>query len=180
MTSLGIFGSWRTPEQDQDYKLAYSIAKISVRNGMRVLNGGYTGIMEAASRGANDNSGIAIGYTWKGLDKLLSPNSYLSKNKSFNTNVARIGALIDDADICVFFPGRTGSIAELALAVEKRAKGEMKYPLYLAGDYWLDFFKFRSQSNAKLSYESDKPGGPEIYKVINTPEEYEQSIKDLS
>ena len=63
MSIVAIFGSSRTPEGHPNYRLAYELAGLLAREGYAICNGGYWGIMDAATRGARDAGGEVIGVT---------------------------------------------------------------------------------------------------------------------
>src|SRR5438105_2886328 len=60
--SVSIFGSSMTPESDDRYQHTRELAKRIVKEtGYAIIDGGGPGIMEAASRGANEGGGNAVG-----------------------------------------------------------------------------------------------------------------------
>ena len=58
---VSIFGSARTPEDNQYYQLAKEIGSKLVKTGYGVITGGGPGIMEAGNRGANYENGVSVG-----------------------------------------------------------------------------------------------------------------------
>ena len=56
---VSIFGSARTPEDTEYYKLAVDTAKAIVKSGYGVITGGGPGIMEAANKGASEAGGTS-------------------------------------------------------------------------------------------------------------------------
>lgn len=171
----GIFGTWRAPPDSPIYRAATEIGKVAARYNFSVLTGAYSGIMEAAVRGAREEGGQTIGYSWTKLDGVLSTNDYLDRVVPFTTAEQRMARLVGDADICVFFPGRTGTIAELALATELRAKDEKSAPLVLFGEFWVGFFSWLEQSNNALGFSTDA-SAPELYTIVRDANDFERYL----
>jgi len=180
MITVGVFGTWRAPVGSDIYCQAEEIGKISAENGFRILTGGYSGVMEAAPRGAKSVGGLTLGYTWAGLDGELEANAFLDEIRHFESLVERVARLIEDSDVCVFFPGRTGSVAELALATEARAKGELACPIVLIGSYWQGFFSWLSGSNKNLDLPADAEEQSDIYQVLRHPNQFEVFLKGMN
>lgn len=177
MLTIGVFGTWRAPIDSEIYRQAEEIGRISTEYGYRVLTGGYSGVMEAAPRGAKSIGGQTLGYTWVGLDGELEANAFLDKVIHFDSVVERAARLVKDSDICVFFPGRTGSVAELALATEARAKGELTCPLILIGEYWQSFFSWLNESNMNLGLPADTEERSTSYQVLKHPSQFKVILK---
>lgn len=179
MVTVGVFGTWRAAAGSNIYCQAEEIGKISAEYGFRILTGGYSGVMEAAPKGAKSVGGQTLGYTWAGLDGDLEANVFLDEVRHFDRIIERVACLIEDSDICVFFPGRTGSVAELALATEARAKGELRSPLVLVGEYWQSFFSWLDKSNQKLGLATDSEDEERIYHILKQPNEFEVFLKGI-
>lgn len=131
-----IFGSSGTKEHEQDYKDAYELGKLLAQNGFTIVNGGYTGIMEASSKGAHEAGGKAIGITSKEL-KYSTPNKWLSEVIEAEDLFDRIKTYFQDANLFVILPGGSGTLAELMFACDLMAAGTIeKCPIILYGDYW--------------------------------------------
>lgn len=175
--TVGIYGTWRATEDSPLYRLAREMGRITARHGFSVLTGAYSGIMEAGPRGAKEERGETLGYAWNKLDAELSPNPFLDRIVTFTNLEKRIAGLVGDADVCVFFPGRTGSVAELALATEMRAKGEKKVPLVLVGDFWSGFFSWLTKSNNALGLPADASEGPEPYVTIENAGDFDRFLE---
>jgi uncharacterized protein (TIGR00725 family) len=173
---VGVFGTWRASPSSTIYHAAMDIGRVAARHNFTVLTGGYSGIMEAAVRGAREDGGRTVGYSWGKLDNELAPNDFLDQIVAFTSAEQRMARLVGDSDICVFFPGRTGTVAELALATELRAKGEKPTPLVLVGDFWGSFFSWLENSNSALGYPPD-PAIPVLHTTVSGAGEFERYLE---
>lgn len=174
--AVGVFGTWRAPPDSSLYRTAVEIGKVAARRGLVVMTGAYSGIMEAAVCGAKEVGGRTIGYSWSKLDGELAPNDFLDRVIPFEAAEQRMARLVGDADICVFFPGRTGTVAELALATELRAKGEKSVPLVLVGDFWAGFFSWLKNSNHALEFSVDT-SIPELYTTVGNADDFARYLE---
>nr|VFJ56527.1 MAG: Possible lysine decarboxylase [Candidatus Kentron sp. DK] len=122
--------------------------------------------------------GKTVGYSWLKLDNDLDTNRFLGVVTHFPEMEQRLARVVGDAAICVFFPGRTGTVAELALATEMRAKGEKRFPLVLVGDFWNGFFSWLEKSNASLDVPSDEDDLKDIlYVRIDDAEAFDRFLE---
>ncbi len=71
---VSIFGSSRPRPGESEYDEAFELGKEIARAGYTVCNGGYEGIMEASSRGAEESGGSAIGVICRVLPQSLDPS----------------------------------------------------------------------------------------------------------
>jgi uncharacterized protein (TIGR00725 family) len=58
-----VFGSSRPREGDAEYTIARSLGAELTTKGFIVCSGGYSGVMEAVSRGAKEAGGRTLGIT---------------------------------------------------------------------------------------------------------------------
>jgi hypothetical protein len=118
---ITIFGSSKPTDNEEQYLTAYNLGKKLALNGFDICTGGFNGIMEAASRGAVEGGGEAIGVTvnlWGGRT-----NKYVTKEIVCDTLFERINKLIELGDAFVVLQGGTGTLLELAAAWEYSNKG---------------------------------------------------------
>jgi len=173
---VGVFGTWRAPPDSSIYLAAMEFGELAAKRGFVVMTGSYSGIMEAAVRGARKADGRTLGYSWDKLDDELAPNEFLDQVIVCPSAEQRMAHLVGNADVCVFFPGRTGTAAELALATELRAKGEKVVPLVLVGDFWTGFFSWLESSNKALGLSADT-SSPELYTTVGNASDFEQFLQ---
>jgi len=167
---VGIFGSWRPLEGDPIYELARQVGIVLAERGHQIITGGYSGVMEAASRGAKEGGGVSIGVTCPEIDTLLPHNPWLTQRISASDITERLSTSLRLIDAAVFFPGRAGTVSEIALASELRRKGIIHFPLILIGDYWLSFFRWMETIGSSLPYSQDTEDSV-VYRIVNTPKE---------
>ena len=118
--TITIFGSSLPKEGEDEFIFAYNLGKQLAQNNFNVCTGGYRGIMHAASKGAREGGGEAIGITvdlWS-----AKPSEYLSKEIICKTLSERIEKLIETGDGFVILQGGTGTLLELAFVWEMTNK----------------------------------------------------------
>jgi uncharacterized protein (TIGR00730 family) len=120
---ITIFGSSKPIDNEEQYLNAYNLGKTLAQNGFDICTGGFNGIMEAASKGAVEGGGEAIGVTvdlWSGRT-----NKFITKEIKCTTLFERINKLMELGDAFVVLQGGTGTLLELAAAWEYSNKGLM-------------------------------------------------------
>lgn len=136
---VSIFGGSAPKPGTPAYEEARALGAALARAGWTVATGGYTGVMEAASRGACEAGGHVIGVTcslieeWKGL----RANEWVIEEKRFATLRERLGHLVEFCDAAVALPGGIGTLSEVALTWSLLQTGEIKRkPLITVGLLW--------------------------------------------
>lgn len=168
MSRVAVFGSWRIKPNSPEYRLASDIGAAAAMRGIAVATGGYSGVMSAALEGANGAGGVAQAFTCTALVGVLPVCAAATEVTEFGSIAERAGALVGRSDACVFFPGRTGTAAELGLAVEARAKSELALPVVLVGGFWRPYFDWLGRSNEALPLASDAEPVENLFVVINS------------
>lgn len=149
---VGVFGGWRPVAGDSTYLLAVDYGRALGAAGHCVLTGGYSGVMEAASRGAVESGGKTIGVTCPEIDRLLPVNPWVTEEVKTRDIQERLAFCFRRIDAAVFFPGRSGAATELVFALELREKGILRQPLLLTCDFWDEILRAHSAVNARLPY----------------------------
>jgi len=99
-----------------DYKDARCLGALIAKEGWILLNGGRaSGIMEASARGAKENGGLTIGIL-PGND-LAWASAYIDIPILTGIGFARNYINVLSSEVVVALPGRTGTISEIALAL---------------------------------------------------------------
>jgi len=114
---IAIYGSAAPKPGDPAYEKARQLGFLLANAGHTVMTGGYIGIMEAASRGANEAGGHVIGSTCTQLEEWrnVKANDWVKEEWRFATLRERMYALIDNCDAAIIMPGGVGTLAELAV-----------------------------------------------------------------
>lgn len=115
MRYITMFGSSIPVEGDEQYRIAYETGQMIAKAGYGVCSGGNKGIMEAASRGAVEAGGEALGIT---VSAFPHSNKYLTKQINCTTLFERITKLIASGDAYIILQGGTGTLLELAAVWE--------------------------------------------------------------
>ena len=136
---VSVFGGSAPRAGTQPYEDARALGALLAQSGWTVATGGYTGVMEAASRGACEAGGHVIGVTcgliesWRGL----RANEWVREEKRFDTLRERLNYLVEFCDAAIALPGGIGTLSEVALTWSLLQTGEIKAkPLILLGQVW--------------------------------------------
>jgi uncharacterized protein (TIGR00730 family) len=111
--TIAVFGSSEPRPGDPLYETARQVGRRLAASGLAVLTGGYGGVMEAASRGARDGGGEAIGITCA-IFSAREPNRWLTEVESSPDLHERTRRLVERADGFVVTGGKAGTLAELS------------------------------------------------------------------
>ena len=114
--TITVFGSSKPIAGDEQYLKGYELGKKLGEKGFNVCTGGFKGIMEAVSKGANEMNVDAIGVTVDTWGRM--PNKYLTKEIKCNSLFERVQKLIELGDGFVVLQGGTGTLLELAAVWE--------------------------------------------------------------
>jgi len=110
---VSIFGSARTAPENAEYGIAEALAGLLARSGFMVITGAGPGIMEAANRGAGEESSFGLAIR---LPIEPEPNSYIRRADrliNFKYFFTRKLVFIKESDAVVLFPGGFGTMDEL-------------------------------------------------------------------
>ena len=135
-----FFGGAINDKTTKEYSDSVSIGAFLASNDYIVKNGGYRGLMEAVSFGANEAGGTVIGFTCKTLG-FTKGNDFLSETIVCSDIYDRLGYLISNSELFVVQRGGIGTLAELFLLLdETRKKKENKPKIFLFGVQWSNLF----------------------------------------
>jgi hypothetical protein len=162
--TITVFGSSKPVEAEEQYKFAYELGVQLAGHNYNVCTGGFYGIMEAVSRGSNENGVETIGITvdhWGG-----KPNKYVTKEIKCDTVFQRIEKLIDFGDAYIILQGGTGTLLELASVWELSNKGLMDHkPIVCHSSMWQGII---SIMNIQMKYEGRSTA---LVEVVNNVDE---------
>jgi uncharacterized protein (TIGR00730 family) len=136
---ITVFGGSSPKPGSTAYLHAYQLGKMLALKGHSVATGGYIGVMEAVSRGANEAGGHVIGITCGDLEHMrpTGANEWVMEEIHYDTLHQRLGALIDICDGAFALPGGIGTLAEICVMWNQLLIGAQRpKPLILIGDGW--------------------------------------------
>lgn len=99
----------------EEAKIVSETAKLLAENGFRLICGGLGGTMEAAAKGFKEGGGETVGIL-PGKDSSTA-TEYIDVVISSGMGEARNVLIVRSADIIVAFPGKYGTLSEIAFAL---------------------------------------------------------------
>src|ERR1051326_154555 len=130
-----IFGGSKCCETDLEYREAYRVGELLAEAGFTICTGGYSGVMEAASRGAHERGGRVIGITMNQFKS--EPNRYLTEKFPSEHFYERLQRLITRSVGYIALRGGMGTVTEISLVWNKMQTHVLEpRPLVLLGDCW--------------------------------------------
>jgi uncharacterized protein (TIGR00730 family) len=136
MNGIAVFGSSEPLPGEPLYEQARELGRLLAEAGFRVVSGGYGGVMEAASRGAREAGGAALGVTCA-IFSARRPNEHLGEVIEAADLFARTRGLVDHSRGFVVLPGKAGTLAELAFLWALHRAGCLDgRPVLLLGAQW--------------------------------------------
>lgn len=131
-----VFGSSRIGARDPGYRDAFRLGRLLAQAGYTLCTGGYTGVMEAVSRGAVEAGGRAIGVTVTTWAARFRPNRWVTEEVAAPDLFQRIARMVA-ADAYVAMPGGLGTLGEVALTWNLfQTKSIPRRPFVLVGPAW--------------------------------------------
>lgn len=139
---VAVFGSSAAAQDSPEYRDALEVGRLLAVAGLRVINGGYGGVMEASARGAREAGGSATGVTMRPFKRRGPANPFIDTEFQEADLFARTRRLIDSAAAFIILPGKSGTLAELAfLWALRRADLLGGRPIVLLGEVWHELFR---------------------------------------
>lgn len=125
---------------------AERLGRLLAEAGFTLICGGYGGTMEAASRGARQAGGQAIGVTMD-LFSDLQPNEWLTEEQRVDDFFPRLQRLTS-ADAFVLLRGGIGTLTEATLTWSLLQTGQISpRPFIFVGESWHRLFDaFRAET----------------------------------
>lgn len=145
--TIVIFGSARTKEDSPYYVQARKLGALIAKSNraLTVVTGGGGGIMEAANRGAFENSGKSVGFN-VALPHEQIPNRYITPDLCFQFHYFAIRKmhLLMRAKALIAFPGGFGTLDELfeALTLVQTQKMHPIPIVLFDQNYWQKVINF--------------------------------------
>ena len=135
-----VFGSAMPKPGEAAYQEAVKLGDILAKEGHTVLTGGYSGTMEAVSRGAAEAGGHVIGVTCTEIERWRSSvtaNAWVKEEWRRPTLPDRLMVLIDNCEAALTLPGGVGTLLEVMMMWNRLIiKAIPPRPLILIGPGW--------------------------------------------
>lgn len=171
-----VFGSARTNEDDENYKMATKLADNLAQKGYAIITGGGPGIMEAANKGAAEVNGVSIGCNIE-LPQEQYINHFVNMPVNFRYFFCRKTTFVKYSQAFVLFPGGFGTLDELfeslTLIQTKKIKN---FPVVLMNSkYWsglIEWIKEQLLNEGRIS-----PEDMNIFKICDCPDEASNHIE---
>ena len=114
---VAVYGGASMQSDHQVYEESRQLGSLLGQSGHTVMTGGYIGVMEAASRGANEAGAHVIGSTCLQLEewRKVKANQWVKEEWKHVSLRGRMYALIDQCEAAIMMPGGVGTLAELAV-----------------------------------------------------------------
>ncbi len=166
---ITVFGSSHPRAGEPDYEQARLLGSRLAARGFQVCTGGYSGVMEAASRGAKEAGGRTLAVTAKFFRS--GTNVWVDEEYAVDTWQERLFELIRLGHGFVACKGGTGTLAELAVVWEMLNKGVMSgKPFVALGDFWTPILERVREVELGRSSRRGEAASRLIH-VVSTPEE---------
>ena len=136
---ISVFGSSAPQPGSADYEAARDLGRRLAEAGFTVQTGGYMGVMEGVSRGANEAGGHVIGVTCDQIEEFRpsKANPWVKEEARQRTLRERVLYLVDNCDGILVLPGGIGTLSEMALAWNFVQVGEIPLkPIIPIGGLW--------------------------------------------
>jgi uncharacterized protein (TIGR00730 family) len=175
--AVAIFGSARIGEEHPAYAAARVTGRLFGERGWAVVTGGGPGVMEAANRGAQEGSGLSVGFNIE-LPHEQRSNDYLDIEFTFRHFYARKVCFVKPSEGFVIFPGGFGTLDELFEALTLIQTGKvLHFPVVLFGsDYWGELIRWIR--DAPLGERMISPDDVELLQLTDDPEEAVKLVVD--
>ena len=132
---IAVFGSYYPKPGEAAYREAEELGRLIGSSGWVLINGGYSGTMEASATGCREAGGHTIGVTVERYSPVA--NTHIVETIHTADLYERIRVLLDRSDACIALAGSTGTLAEIGVAWELICKGWIPArPLLFLGEFW--------------------------------------------
>lgn len=171
MKIVSVFGGSAPKPGSAPYDEAAHMGRLLARAGFAVATGGYTGVMEAASRGATEAGGHVIGVTCGLIENWregFAANRWVKEEIKFPSLRERLYHLVSFCSAAVALGGGIGTLSEVSLMWSLIQTGEIaRRPLVLVGPVWRGTFDaFLARADG---YIPERDRG--LLAFVDTPEE---------
>lgn len=144
--NIAFFGDAAVRKGSPLYKQAYDAAKLLASKGYTVVNGGGPGVMDAATKGAEEGGGETLTVTFYPENAPGFEGRYVGNipdREIITSNyIDRMFKLLEHGDMFIIFKGGSGTISEFGAAwvLAKLYHGHHK-PFILYGRFWRNIIR---------------------------------------
>lgn len=176
--NIVVFGYSQVNPGEPLYQEAYEVSKILAEAGYTIINGGGPGVMRAASEGARDGGGKAIGITFSPLGMSnfegKDTNNPATETIMVPNYVERTLKLLEFGDCYLIFNGGTGTLSEFGMAwgLARLYFGRHK-PLILFGNFWHEILETLAKNLLLRDEEL------QVYRIVTTPKDALVAVREL-
>ncbi len=175
-----IFGSARTRQDSDEYKMTVKLSGLFVKNGFKVITGGGPGIMEAGNKGAGREDSFSLNIN---LPFEQKHNPYIAGDKkaiNFKYFFNRKLFFLKESDATVIFPGGFGTLDECFENITLIQTGKSKpRPIILIdpvhSQYWSHWIRFVTKELSKSGYIS-----PNDMRLVQHVNSVEQAVDEIT
>jgi len=142
--NITIFGGSQPNPGESAYEEAYLLGRTLGSAGHTVLTGGYSGTMEAVSKGAGQAGAHVIGVTCDQIEswRPIKANPWVKEERRCSTLEQRIMTLINNCDAAFALPGGQGTLTEISLMWNLLLTESIPArPLIIIGQGWKKTFQ---------------------------------------
>lgn len=134
---IAVYGSSTARPGDGIYEAALDLGRHLAEGGADVATGGYSGVMEAVSRGAREAGAQVVGVTVELFEKRSGVNAWVSERVHTPDLYTRLRTIVGRADGFIVAPGSIGTLTELYLTWTLVSVGARpRAPIVLYGARW--------------------------------------------
>jgi len=176
--AVTVFGSARTQPGDFAYDKAEAIGREAAKANFTVVTGGGPGVMEAASKGAVEAGGKAVGLNIE-LPMEQKANPYVTLSLHFHHFFVRKVMLVKYATAFVLLPGGFGTLDELFETVTLIQTHKIRpFPVVLVGvHFWSGLLEWLEEQILRRGYM--EAADMKIIALTDDPAEVVRAILDF-
>jgi uncharacterized protein (TIGR00730 family) len=155
---ITVFGGAHPKPGSPEYENARNLGTQIAQEGWQVMTGGYTGTMEAVSRGAKEAGGYVIGVSCEEIEvwRAMKVNPWVMEEIRLPGLMDRIGYLIKNCDAAIALPGGPGTLAEISVMWNLMIISAIPAkPLVLVGESWSETITKYHELSAMYAPETD-------------------------
>jgi len=185
---VSCFGKTFLDNETSEYKLAEKVSGVIIDNGFGVLHGGYSGVMEAVSKGAvnaikkdkTKNKYYNIGVPMHVFDRELTRSAEINLPPAKDIS-DRKKALVEFCDICVVLPsGGFGTMVEVLEIfhlnqIAEKFGGKIRPLIFIKGNWK----KILDNLYKNLDIQNQK-GGESFTYFIDSTKELDEILKKIN